>query len=248
MPNRIAKLLVLAVLLLTTMGQSYNMPFSPQPVAGGPTTVSDDFDRADNDSLGSNWAETIGDMDILSTNIRANLAGEALWSADVASARQSATVQRGGYTTNDFCGLKMRAPNLSGTGNSYVIRWQNKNVETAIRECVGTSCSDIYLWAHRVDLSDYISMEVIGTGSSTEFMVWDHGTSNPGARSTWGDADLCICDGGAPCTSSDCGTATIIDDEPGTGNYGDCGSGCYVGVYHGNASQCDMDDWAGEWD
>lgn len=39
------------------------------------TTITDDFNRADSDSLGANWVEVDGDWDILSNQIRSNGAG-----------------------------------------------------------------------------------------------------------------------------------------------------------------------------
>ncbi len=255
--NRALKMAALAAVMLTTMGQAYLMPSSPLGTVAQ-TLVSDDFNRSSSDSMGDDWTETIGDTDIINDSEAEHTVGalsELIWDTNQASATQWVTFQRTGFAS-DFCGPKLMVPNLSGTENSYTVRWQSVAVTTVVRECVGTSCSDIYSWANGIATDHYLGVEVRGTGQGTEFAVWDFGASAPGVRSGWGDAGLCVCygddgagDDGTCALLVDCDTALIPDREPGTGNYADCAlDDCYVGIYSGSTNICQFDNFTAGWD
>lgn len=71
--SRTTKLVIIALMfcVLPVMGQLRRTAFFPQRIgaaAAGGAAFSDDFNRADSDSLGANWTEADPDIDILNNN------------------------------------------------------------------------------------------------------------------------------------------------------------------------------------
>ena len=239
------KPLLLLLLLPLLLGQSYNVPFNPPAAAPSCTdtfSFSDDFNRA---SLGTtDWNVASGTWAIISSDLvrSSSTSGAAIHKTATDNRAQWACVQKddnsGGYG-----GLKFRVGNTSDTGNSYAVRW-NTSTHIVFRECVGSSCSDVGTqWANTFVDGDYLCADIRYQDSATEAAVWDFATTPPGARGGWGDADYCWCSGGT-CAHPDCGTATKISAEPGSGNYADCSteSSCYIGFYSGAGDDVGFDN------
>jgi hypothetical protein len=252
------RLLLTLLLLPVLMGQSYNIPFNPQAAPAGAAwySVSDDFNRSSSTDLGANWTETLpgGACCEIASDTRLDNTtntGEVVWDAEGAtgiSALQCVCVQRLG-DVHGYCGPKLRVPNLSGTGNSYAVRWQTDFDNVVVRECVGASCNTLSggTWSRDIDIDDYLCACVDGTQADTEFAVWDRGTSDPTGEdpTDWGTPDYCVCESGSCSLWSSCDATG--SGEPGSGNYQDCGSGCYLGLYSGAAGVCEYDNFSGIW-
>ena len=217
----------------------------------GWTTISDNFNRADSTNLGSDWNEANGDWEIESNQVDNNVSGaqsgSVIWVTDQVNARHYGCIVNvtGGNTHG---GIKLRVQETADTSDSYVVRWQSTNFVQA-RHCNGTSCSTFGgNQSHTIHSGDDLCAEVRYTGVDTEFLLWDSPTDTTD-RDSWGDADYCWCDS-ATCAHSDCncaGSTTCVDGEPGSGNYSDCGSGCYLGFYTGSGTTLAMDDFEAGW-
>jgi len=247
------RLILVLLLLPLLLGQSYNVPFNP-PAAGGPDPcaglfqASDDFNRADGPGLGANWNAASGNWAIDAGSTYAwldGVTGAAIWATATDSISQWACVQKT-LEPNGYSGPKFRVSATDDSGNSYVVRW-NQQTAAVFRECVGTSCNDVNTSSAAVTITngDWLCADVRYAGADTEAAVWDMGSSAPGARSTWGDADACWCQSGT-CAHPDCTTAAKVSGEPGAGNYADCGtpSSCYVGLYSGAALDSGYDNFS----
>jgi len=248
-----ALLVVLLAVSVVALAQDYIIQFVPRAAPpAGQTIVSDDFDRANNESLGSNWGLENGgadyDIDTNQVKHQTGSSGTTIWINDTASATQWACVQRVDSAGSLFNGVKLRVQEDADTSDSYAARWDTSSNLLLVRTCNTASCSTIgsthsYTFAQDHWLCAYVT----GTGSSTEFALWDFSTAPDTDQTNWGTAEVCWCDGGT-CSFGDCSGATIINAEPGAGNYSDCASGCFVGLYNGGAQTQDFDNFVAGWD
>jgi len=242
--------LALAVLLLPCLGgNTLVIRRGAAPAAAWQTPVTDDFERS-SESLdaSADWTEAVGDQSVVNNNEASfgSASGLAVWDSEGATlnALQCVCAEYNSSASN-FCGPMLRVPALDGTGNSYAARWQQKtNVQ--VRECVGASCSDISggTWSNAIDEDNWLCACVDGTQADTEFALWER-ASDPSAEdpTDWGTPDFCLCESGSCSLWASCDTTG--SGEPGSGNYQDCGSGCYFGVYSGSAEICEFDNFSG---
>jgi hypothetical protein len=184
-------IMLLAFLALDASAQQGWVPHRRKAFrAAGGTNFSDDFNRTDGDSLGSNWSEVTGDIDISSNTAAAQTASGldlAVWTANTVGETQ-------------YVGLNETAGG-GGTHFLFVFRYTDSSsvyYEIALDNSTG-GCT----WRYRVgtggspttiqsaNLSDWtnfnqlIGVTVEGTGNQTVVRIWGNCTGLPSAADTW---------------------------------------------------------------
>lgn len=203
--------------------------------AGGGQAFSDDFNRADNDSLGANWTEHVGDQDIVSSNLshRTNSFGEnkVIYSGQACDGVD----QYCRVTMNPigrYTGVVFRFTDASSP--VYRMRWHvseeqiswvyqnlgaSPTITVTIQTIASVVSSDGQTWGITVD----------GESDSTVVRWWlNPGSTTPSAADNW--------DGAADYTMSDNPLSTNRVN-----------TGTYIGfdAFHSQAGDCDMDDFYG---
>lgn len=159
---------------------------------GGGVNLSDNFNRANADSLGPNWTEQAGDTDIVSNTAESQTGGfgQVL---NIYSATATNTV-------NQYMKLTISAGTASYTNvvfrytNSaspyYVLTFNDPDdeVEWIRIASVGGAETSVQLTtlAQSTAATTY-GITITGTGSSTEFRVWVNPTGDiPDSATSWG--------------------------------------------------------------
>lgn len=208
------------------------------PVGGGGggslAEFSDDFVRPDNASLGANWTEAAGDLDIFSDTLRCVTGGFA---ENVAIYSAEGLTTTSGYirvTRRDdgsFPSLIFRYTNSSSA--FYYLSFSNTNVSWNSRSAIGGSDTQI---GSSVSITSGVgtvfAITWTGTGSGTEIRIWANptgGSNTPTSSSDWG---------------GDVTPDVTFTDDPGA-NAVD--SGAYVGLggYQGSANTCRFEGFFG---
>lgn len=163
---------------------------------GGLAAFSDDFNRADSDSLGANWTEADGDIDIFSNTARL---GDGSFGENFAiyTATSCTTVNQ--YikltivTENNYPQIPIRYTNSSSP--FYYIEFSNSSVDWFHTTQIGGTDTQINSSPGTVSLYPgvVIGIAISGTGSSTEVKIWiDPGSGTD--PTTWGAADVTFTD------------------------------------------------------
>lgn len=156
-------------------------------------SFSDDFNRINNDNLGSNWTEIVGDLDIVSNKLECQsidfLKQEAIYSGSLTNTinqyiKTEITVS-GGSSYPEYI---FRYTNSS---SSYygIIFWINEQSITWVRypDAISSS-SNInsgtpFTWSS----GDTIGVTITGIGNDTIIRVWRNPIGNaPDSASSWG--------------------------------------------------------------
>jgi hypothetical protein len=183
------------------------------------TAVSDDFNRADSDSLGSNWTEANGDCDIVS-NMLVPITGSftnnlAVYTGQALNADQYVKIQFGNaqtqypivifrYTDASSPFYVLFIDGSNGTWDWY--RFANATDS-------GTSIQSGVTIGTLLSGSDNASFTIEGTGTSTVIRAWKNTTADaPGSASLW--------DGSGPAGSATNDPASPVN----SGSYVGCGA------------------------
>ena len=185
---------------------------------GSPVSFSDDFNRTDADSLGANWTEADGDIDIFSNTARLSEGGfgenYAIYTGTAcATANQYVRITmaaEGGYPS-----IPLRYTNSSSA--FYVIEFSNTTVDWYHKSAIGGTSTQINASSGSISISSgsVLAMSISGTGTSTEVKVW----INPGSGidpSTWGAATITFTDN--PASPVDTGSYVGIGGAQGSAN------------------------------
>jgi len=153
---------------------------------GFPTDVSDDFNRADSDSMGSDWSEDNGDTDISSNQAIATTGSWArvaiIWTADTIDDDQyvKATLTR--MDGSDYPFIILRYTDSS----SEMYRLQVSGANTYWSRCAtltGSCGSDIETsTAVTWSATDEVAVTIEGTGDDTVIRVWENPTNDTPAQ------------------------------------------------------------------
>lgn len=159
---------------------------------------SDNFNRADNDSLGSNWTEAVGDADIASNALYFATGG---WDPVLVSHNTSTN------TVNQY--VKISIPVANETYGQVVFRYTNSSTHF-YTVAFNTPFSCEIEWRHvagstgigaentigtSVDMGscsngDSFGITITGTGDDTVVRVWHNPTANtPVSASEWDSGD-----------------------------------------------------------
>ena len=161
---------------------------------GGAVNFSDDFNRADSTSIGSNWTEANGDFGISSNTLRLNsgsfVENMAIWS--------------GNATPNAYQYLKATIVNDAGGFISFLLRYENSSSPFYILYHDQNAGWEWYRYASVGGAStliqsgdsgtfadgDSYGITIDGTGNSTVIRIWKNPTANtPVSASEWDSGD-----------------------------------------------------------
>jgi len=179
--------LILIAPLLAAWGVATLGGGGPVGGAPSPTTVGDNFDRGDSDSLGANWTEDLGNLEILGYSVEptgaagsntthfARYTGQALGTSDQWCVFQAGSV--GDAFDNSGCQFRQGSsaqPHYTiavrgSEGNVYWGKTDNAGNFVGIQNCAPGAWST----------GDWIGAFVEGTGASTHVGVVT-GASDPG--------------------------------------------------------------------
>jgi len=192
--------------------------------SGGGGGFSDDFNRADGDSLGGNWTE-IGDVDIASNAANSpqtfdnNLRGAAYTATSCGSVNQyvKVTLTSNNSGGNVAPGVLLRYTDASSPCYnvrfaiaSDIARWNRLATPTPTGTDAAVDNDQL-----TVAPGDVVGITIGGTGASTVVRIWVNPTGLPSAVDNW-DGDT------TPSLSLTVDPGTPVD----TGNYvGICGLG-----------------------
>lgn len=187
--------------------------YHPAAGGGGPP-ISDDFNRSDSDSLGSNWTEIQQDADIVSNKLQFT----ATFTADMKEAVFTGT---GTSTVNQVAVATFNQDTDAAAG--FIFRYTNDATERYwLRFDVG---NDKLQWYHlagdesatfiaqsatyTMSFPITIGIAVNGTGNSTEIYFWDSPSGDASNSGSWGTPDITMTDN--PNTNAvDTGTYTGV--------------------------------------
>lgn len=152
-------------------------------------SFSDDFNRADSDSLGANWTEAVGDADIFSNTLRLS----------TGSFGNIVAVYSGTACDGVDQYVKVALTNPQGFPQ-IILRYTNASSELYVLEL--DASSDTVTWYHRAtpDASgtqigsplsvafteaDIIGVTITGTAANTDIRIWVNPTGLPTAADNW---------------------------------------------------------------
>lgn len=163
------------------------------PAAAGPTSFSDDFNRADSDSLGANWTEADTDIDIASNTATVPLTFDNTRNLAVYTGTACTTV-------NEYVKV---AATFSGTCKpELVLRYTNSS--TAFYTLYFDTTNNLLYWEHLTQIGgtettvggptaltiatgDTLAATITGTGAGTEIRLWVNATgAAPDSATSWG--------------------------------------------------------------
>jgi hypothetical protein len=163
---------------------------------GGPAAFSDDFNRANSTSLGSNWSEIEGDAEISGNELQM-VTGSfgAIWvpftGTSCTTASQYVRITNTDIVGADYLRVMFRYTNPSSefyavqlecsSGN---LEWQHFANDTASETVIATGSFGV--WAE----GNTLAITIIGTGTSTVVRIWRNPTGNTpdSGGTTWGGA------------------------------------------------------------
>lgn len=158
---------------------------------GGPVSFSDNFDRADSDSLGASWSEDQGDIDIATNRLR--MAGGSFVYHWAIHATPTSTV-------NQY--VKVLSPTGNNQYAQVALRYTNSSSAFYFLELDVTS--DSWEWFHMTNSNGTstsiqkvtlgagatnvaFGITITGTGASTVIRIWRNPTGNaPDSATSWG--------------------------------------------------------------
>jgi hypothetical protein len=154
---------------------------------------TDDFTRANSDSLGANWTEATGDTDISSNAALCTTASFnqviAVYSAAAAGVAQYVKATISGINSNRYSGFILRYTNSSSAFYELEFGVTEQRAFWSQWTSVGGTQTDINDQALTFATGDTFGATVTGTGTSTEIRVWVNPTGLPTTASDWnGDA------------------------------------------------------------
>jgi hypothetical protein len=154
-------------------------------------SLSDSFDRADNDSLGANWTEAVGDADIASNTYRLSTGsfGKILsvyTGTELGSVDQWAAITLGA-TECQYPALQFRSDDSSSAHYALELSCNNAEVKWySYSSWAETSPEEVEAQDLGTDLlSDRVGATVCGTGASTVVRVWVNPTNTPSSCTDW---------------------------------------------------------------
>jgi len=185
---------------------------------GGLASFSDDFIRADSDSLGSNWTEIAGDIDIVSNQANAPATFDFSEKAAVYTGTACTTVDQYVKVTFPSSGAANTRPGIivrftNSSSPYYEIRFQMAGPGSTINWYVmatagGSETLVDFVSSFDDTLPGTVGLTVSGTGTSTVINLWNNPSANaPTSDSLW--------DGSGPTASLTGNPASPVD----TGNY-----------------------------
>jgi len=166
---------------------------------GGLAAFSDDFDRADSDSLGPNWTEADGDADIHSNTLRLSEGGFGenfpIYTGEACTTVNQyvlfVLVNAAGYPQ-----IPLRYTNSSSP--FYFLEFSGSSVDWYHKSQIGGTSTQVNAVSGSISVTDGITlgMTVTGTGNSTEVKVWTSfsGGYSPSDPTTWGAATVTFTD------------------------------------------------------
>ncbi len=211
------------------------LPSAKGPSAGGvggAQSFSDDFDRANSSSIGSDWTEINGDLEIISsqlTNVTANVWDAAVWNTATASG-----VQYAKFTINDFnAATKGWFAVLRYTDASspfYIVGVDRNDTTIAWRRVASATfgtIDNIDATSQSFPSGDTLGIVITGTADATVVKFW----MNPTAAAPTSDS---LWDGNAPTGTMTGNPAAPVD------------SGNKVGVatFSGLGRGMDLNNWS----
>lgn len=128
------------------------------------TLAEDDFDRADSDSLGSDWTEENGDIDIVSNRAKSTNAARASWAGTFDNADADYDIQAAVEKTG-----AVGAPNLLGrfadTSNYYEVQLNTFSQFLRVRKRVSGSNTTLgeYNGGYSNNNVHTIRLDMVGT-------------------------------------------------------------------------------------
>jgi hypothetical protein len=160
--------------------------------AGGPAPVafSDDFLRAAGDTLGGNWTEVLGDIDIFTNGVRGTTVtgvDVAIWTANTVGATQYIRTTIPGGSKNPYHCFRY----TDGSTPFYAVMMNVSTGDISWYSMAGNGSSKTQIGATKL-LSDWtafnqpIGMTMEGTGNSTVLRVWANISGLPSAADIWG--------------------------------------------------------------
>ncbi len=220
------------------------MPFCKivQDSGGGYSGVdySQDFTDANQAALDANWTALTGSkytLDTTNDEVDAPLATSS-W---IYTANQVNTLNQWVYAKqlstpgSLFAGVVLRSEN--NAANPHYFFRQNSGTTMTLSSADGhTTNVAIYTWTRSIANGDYFGFCVTGTGASTDFHLFDFGTTDPALTASSSLADMkTAADAWVQVNSS-----TPWDNAPGV-DAADVGK--YGGFYKGTTAASIWDDW-----
>lgn len=168
---------------------------------GGPAAFSDNFDRADGDSLGANWTEEAGDADIFSNTYRLSTGSfgviNSIYDTPTGSLTQYVKVTLGAdyqypwltfrHTDSSSADYRCQLDGSAGSVECYMFA----SAADTSGDSIGTGSTSAF------SAGNTFCGTVTGTGSSTVWRFWKNCTNLPSAADNWdGDTtpDITITD------------------------------------------------------
>lgn len=231
----IVTILLAMALVCAAVSFPYPLVSSKKSSGGGLSAFSDNFNRADSDSMGSNWTETEGDIDIASNKASCPTTFDFSQKNIVFTGTACATVNQYAKTTfnttSGTCHFGVIFRYIGSSSAYYQLEFDepNKRVKWTHWTQVGGTQTDISAYSSIGSwATDPVTFgcTITGTGNSTIVSIWLNPTANiPDSASSW--------DGGA---------ATIVfTDDPSS----PVNTGNNVGIGGFSSGDLTMDDFYG---
>lgn len=177
---------------------------------------SDNFNRSNADSLGGNWSEVVGDIDIVSNAAVPQTASGtdmAIWTANALAANQYAAILETDGAGGTAAHIILRYTDSSSV--FYVVALDNStgNLTWSYKEGTGDSLHSIESasLADWTDFNQLIGITIESTGNSTILRAWGNCSGLPSAVDNWnGDTSPSLTFTNNPGVAADTGTLVGI--------------------------------------
>lgn len=170
---------------------SFLKPAAAGGGGGSPSAFSDDFDRANGDSLGANWTEAAGDADIVSNEYRISTGGFGVVTS-VYTGEACTTANQYVMITIDDTFLQYPWVVLRYTDSSspyYAVQFDGNNGTAEwykFDDASDTSGDSIGTVDTGADLTGVaMALTITGTGASTVVRIWRTPGGLPSAADNW---------------------------------------------------------------
>lgn len=187
---KLALTLLLCLLSLTAIAPSRRSFFAPRVVAsggGGGASFSDDFNRADSDSLGANWTEADADVDISSNKLLFRDGSFATIFA-VHNTSTGSAVQYVQFETSAAAGYMQIVFRYTDASTPfYYLEFGSTTVNWFYMPQIGGTPTQINAVSGTISAGSTISATITGSGDSTIVRIWDDATGGtlPSAADNW---------------------------------------------------------------
>jgi hypothetical protein len=159
---------------------------------GGPAAFSDDFNRADSDSLGANWTEAAGDADIFSNSYRISTGSfgvvTSVYNTSTGSLTQYVLITMVTAGTQ-YPWIVFRYTDASSPYYAFQLDGNNGNVSwyhyANAAASSGTQIGADVTLAGGAFSGQTLAMTITGTGAGTDIRLWKGVTGLPSAADTW---------------------------------------------------------------